>query len=309
MDILQRDILKVLAYFDMFHYPLTDSEIIQFLPGDARFAPVRGALVRLVEDQRIFLVGKFYSLNEDPEIAKNRVNGNKRANRELVTAYRISRFLFKFPFVRGVSISGSLSKDFSDEKSDIDYFIITTTGKLWIARTLLHLFKKLTFLVGTEHHYCMNYFVDEAALEIEEKNLFTAIETVTLLPLCGDGSQESFFDSNKWVYNFLPNCTFLPDGFYYADSGLRLKRTLENIMNNPVGVKADNILLKITSKRWQKKEKQHRLNMKGNRLGLICNKHCCKPNPVYFQNTILNKYHQKVAQLELGKAIELSGRG
>jgi hypothetical protein len=85
-----------------------------------------------------------------------------------------------------------LSKNFADERADIDYFVVTKANRLWIARTLMHLFKKLTFLVGKQHYFCMNYFVDEEALTIQEKNLFTAVEVATLIPVCGNGSMESF---------------------------------------------------------------------------------------------------------------------
>ncbi|MGH2644856.1 MAG: hypothetical protein ACRDE2_12965, partial [Chitinophagaceae bacterium] len=219
-------------------------------------------------------------------------------------AYTTSRFLFKFPFVRGISISGSLSKGFSDEKSDIDYFIITASGRLWIARTLLHLLKKLTYLYGAQHRYCMNYFVDEDNLEIEEKNLFTAIETVTLLPVCGDGAQENFFASNIWTKDYLPNCRIAADGLYVGRRMI-IKKIGEAFFNNRFGEWVDDILMKITYHRWVRKEQNHRLNIKGNRMGINCKKHCCKPNPVYFQKEILKKYRDKLKELHLTDIPEL----
>ena len=87
--------------------------------------------------------------------------------------------LFQFPFVRGVFISGSLSKRCAAEKEDVDYFIVTSANRLWIARTIMHLYKKLTYLRGRQDRYCMNYFIDEEALEIKEKNIFTAVEMIT----------------------------------------------------------------------------------------------------------------------------------
>ena len=47
-----------------------------------------------------------------------------------------------FPFVRAVGISGSLSKQYADENSDIDYFIITAANRLWIAKNLPAYFQK-----------------------------------------------------------------------------------------------------------------------------------------------------------------------
>jgi predicted nucleotidyltransferase len=117
----------------------------------------------------------------------------------------LAQLLIKFPYVRGIGISGSLSKNFADENSDIDLFIITKKNRLWIARTLMHLFKKLTFLVNKQHYYCMNYYIDEQQLEIVEKNIYTAIEVVTLIPLQGDGAFASFYSANAWTKDYLPN--------------------------------------------------------------------------------------------------------
>jgi len=40
--------------------------------------------------------------------------------------------------------------------------------------------KKLSFIIGQQHHLCMNYFIDEHYLRLDEKNLFTRIELSTL---------------------------------------------------------------------------------------------------------------------------------
>ncbi|TAN01833.1 MAG: hypothetical protein EPN39_01155 [Chitinophagaceae bacterium] len=287
-----------MAYFDMFNYPLSEREIRLFLPGDASGVAITRPLQQLVLKGRIFYIDKFYSLHDDPLLAKKRSIGNQRAETDLYAAYRISKFLFKFPFVRGISISGSLSKGFADRHSDIDYFIITAQGKLWIARTLLHLFKKLSYLYGAQHRYCMNYFLDEQALEIEEKNLFTAVETVTLLPMCGNGAQKEFFASNTWVQHYLPNCRFASDDSYYTGGSLKIKKGIEALFNNRIGDQLDSFFMKITAGRWDKKERKHELNTKGNRMGIICKKHCCKPNPAYFQVEILRKYHERISELK-----------
>ena len=294
----RNDILKVLAYFDMFHYPISEKEIILFLPNKSSRFSISDQLHQLTLDRIIFRFGDFYTLHNDLQLMHKRLAGNKRAAADLLTAYRISKFLYRFPFVRAVSISGSLSKNFSDPKSDIDYFIITSPGRLWIARTFLHLFKKLTFLSGVQHHYCMNYFIDEEALVIEEKNIFTAIETVTLLPICGNGTQENFFSANRWTDHFLPNCRIVLKENYYTGGKLRFKKMVESILNNRLGTWMDDQFMKITSRRWERKDRKCMVNMKGNRMGIICRKHCCKPNPAYFQNEILMQYERKIESLK-----------
>ena len=70
-----------------------------------------------------------------------------------------------------------------------------------IARTFLHLFKKLTFITGHEHYFCMNYLVDTNALKITHTNLYSAIETVTLLPVYNSTLVKEFMEENIFDYN------------------------------------------------------------------------------------------------------------
>ncbi|NJM79247.1 MAG: nucleotidyltransferase domain-containing protein [Flavobacterium sp.] len=109
-----------------------------------------------------------------------------------------------FPFIEGIAISGSLSKGYFDENSDVDYFIITKPNHLWTCRTFLVLFKKI-FLLNSKKYFCMNYFISSEHLEIEEKNIFTATEIATLIPLHGDKIFQDFFEKNNWYQNFIPN--------------------------------------------------------------------------------------------------------
>ena len=93
-----------------------------------------------------------------------------------------------------------------DEKSDLDFFIITAPKRLWIARTLLVMYKRF-FLFNSHKYFCVNYFVDEDHLEIEEKNLFTATELATVIPLYGQVHYTNLLKANPWLKRFFPNYT------------------------------------------------------------------------------------------------------
>jgi hypothetical protein len=142
-------ILKLLAYFDIFQYPLTKNEIRQFLVSKDTEEGLDKLLRGLVTRKTVFLHLGFYSLHNNPLLAHRRTAGNTRAEKMLPKAFTTGRFLFRFPFVRAIGISGSLSKNFADEKADIDFFIITKANRLWIARTIMHRFQKTYFHYGT----------------------------------------------------------------------------------------------------------------------------------------------------------------
>ncbi len=202
---IKKDILATLTYFDMFDYPLRKSEIFIFLGHCDDFHEYEFGLRDLLNESSIFKIGEFYSLHNDYTLAVRRYKGNEKANSMLRKADRAAFILSCFPFVKGIAVSGSLSKYFADEKTDIDFFIITTANRLWIARTILHIFKKITYLLNMQDLFCMNYFIDEAELGIIEKNIYTATEIATILPLCGCKIFDSFFKVNSWARSFFPN--------------------------------------------------------------------------------------------------------
>jgi hypothetical protein len=294
---LRPSILKVVAYFDLFSYPVSLEEIRFFLDREAPEPSLAAELDALVSERRLFRLGTFYSLHDDLSLADRRIKGNRRADELLLIAGKISRFLYQFPYVRGIGISGSLSKRYADENADIDYFIITHSNRLWIARTLMHLFKKWSFIRGRQHWYCMNYFIDEEALEIEEKNIFTATELITLLPACGNGGLVRFFDANSWVTSFLPHYNHRPSVIPPNPPAGFWKRTLERLLDGRTGDKLDDFFRRLTARRWNKKEQRGALNGKGQRMSLRTDKHCSRPNPGMLQRRILSHYNDKLKEL------------
>ena len=286
-------ILKTLVYFDIFDYPLSERDIKNFLEcyiSDEVFA---SAQLQLLLDKIIFRIDQFYSLQNNRQRAEERMQGNLRAQSLIVKATRIGAFLHKFPYVRAVAVSGSLSKNYADKKADIDFFIITKANRLWIARTILHLFKKFTFLVGKQNFFCMNYFVDEEALVIPEKNIYTAVEIVTLLPVAGTFTLNKFFDKNQWTKKWLP-CYEYKRNLKTAEKGSGFKKFTEWFFNGGTGEKLDRLLYKWTTRRWQKKEQQGRKNSKGRVMNLVTGKHFSKSNPETFQEKILTRYDNKI---------------
>ena len=289
-------ILRTLAYFDLFQYPLTEKEIHLFHGQPCRPAMINGAMQSLLADKLIFSLNEFYALHDDMALASRRRLGNQIAAEHMKIAYHAAKLLSRFPYVKGLAISGSLSKNYSTEKGDIDFFIITTANRLWIARTLMHLYKKLTFITGRQQWFCMNYYVDEAGLEIEEKNIYTAIEIATLLPMRGRMSIDKFIQANAWTKKYLPGYlreeTQSPEpqkGFFAS--------LIEKIFNGKMGEWLDNKLMRITDKRWQKKVERNKKNDKGFNIGMMVGKHFSKPNPVFFQDKILELYAEKINAL------------
>jgi predicted nucleotidyltransferase len=295
---LKNDIINTLVYFDIFNYPLKREEIFFFIGQRCSENNIDSALQLLATEGKVFRLGDFYSLQNDSGVAERRLQGNYRAIQQLSIASRISRVLFHFPYVRGVGISGSLSKNFADEKSDIDFFIITAPNRLWIARSMMHLFKKFTYLFGKQNWFCMNYYVDRIGLEIIEKNIYTATEMATILPFEGMFVFHDLYAANDWVQGFLPNYFHkIPQ-----EKGKRkmfLKAFIEKIFNTKFGDKLDDWLMNVTASRWQKKTRSQRLNKRGIVMGMDASKHCAKPDPRNFQQKVMDIYHKRTGEMRI----------
>jgi len=305
MTTTAQNILKTLGYFDLFQYPLTREEIYLFHAKDISVLVLNLELDVLVADKLVYKIDNFYSVHNNTALAERRRKGNLLAGSQLLTARRVAKFLSAFPYVKAVAVSGSLSKNFATEKTDIDFFVITAANRLWIARTCMHLYKKLTFISGKQNWFCMNYYVDEEAMEIKEKNIFTAVEIATLVPMQGKTSLDKFTASNNWINSFLPLHQPAPAPVPEIKPNI-FRRLVETVCNGMPGSYIDTQLMKITKKRWQRKTAQGRLNSRGVCMGMLVDRHFSKPDPRNFQQKVVEGYRAKVQELLRQKNITVS---
>jgi hypothetical protein len=293
--IIQQDILKALAYFDIFRYPLTADEITSFLPSSATVTEVEQQLVLLLKQGRIFGFDRLYMLQDDAALAERRRKGNRLALDEMKKAVKTARWLFRFPFVRSIAVSGSLSKNYADEHTDIDFFVITARGRLWLARTLLHVLYKLPRFSAKSRPFCLNYYIDDAVMEIEEKNIFTATEIITLLPLEGEAAFNQFKLANGWVKDYYPQHSSA--SLSIPNRSNPVKKLLEAMLRNRFGNWLEQRLMRATNRRWQQKMLRNTVNEKGVRISMKSGVHYAKPDPENFQQRVIGLYEERVREL------------
>lgn len=291
-------ILKVLVYFDIFHFPLTTEEIIRFMDTPINERQLEEQLAVLCKKHLVWNLDGYYSLRNDHSLISRRKEGYNKALPLLEKSGIIARRLTLFPFVRAVGVTGSISKYFADESADIDYIIITKTNRLWLARTFLHIYKKIPFLNNRNRFYCMNYFLDEDNLEIEEKNIYTATELITMIPVTGKEIMTEFYHANKWAFEYFPNNNSEISLAMQNKKDPLIKSLFEFFFNNKFGDWLDNYFFRITTNRWKLKEEQGRLNTKGEIMGLRTSKHCSKPNPEHFHDWFLSGYRDKLNEFK-----------
>jgi hypothetical protein len=149
-------------------------------------------------------LGYYFLRARGREVVQRRAGRERNANRLWKIARIPAQIIKRFPFVRGVFVSGDLSKNTAGPESDIDFFIVTAPGRLWIARTLLVLFKKV-FLFNNKKYFCLNSFISEDHLRLEEQNLFLATEIAHLKPLYNSKLLQRYLEENRWIRNYFPN--------------------------------------------------------------------------------------------------------
>jgi hypothetical protein len=219
------------------------------------------------------------------------------------TAKLFSKFISHFPYVRGVLLSGSISKGYMDEKADIDYFIITEPNRLWIARILLALFKKM-FLLNSYKFFCINYFISTTELEIEEKNIYTAIELATLIPMYGADVYNDFYEANQWIKTYVPNYPKRDVAKLPTFKKKVIQKVIESLLNRRFGDYVDD---KIMKKFIRFDEKRYgELDEDTFRLAFKTRRNISKHHPNFFQKRVLESLRKKLEQLELKHNIALS---
>jgi len=246
------ELLKILLYFDVFSYPLTKRELITYSGISTEDGVNADTAIEILQKKGLInQFGELYFVGTNRHNVFRRLNGNNRAAGRMRTARRFSRLISWFPFVRGVFISGSLSKGFAAKKDDIDYFIVTEPERLWLVRSLLTIFKKV-FLLNSYRNFCINYFVDSNHLFIKEHNRFTATETVFLVPMYNSAMHQSLLDQNSWVKEYYPNVMGNNNHDCYNNEPV-LKRLTEKLLSGPLTGKLDDYLYR-RSRTWIRRQ-------------------------------------------------------
>jgi len=291
---LARSFIRKLLYFDIFSHPLLAKEIFEYCDfPDVK--EMQGVMV-LKELQNHHLIGcesGFYFIGDDTSKAAHRIEYNELARQRMTDARKYSFIAASFPFVRAVFISGTLSKNVMKPDSDIDFFIITEPGKLWICRAFLTLYKKL--LLGNSHrNFCLNYFIDSNNLEIPDKNIFTATEVAFLLPMYNYSLYERFMEKNLWIRDEFPN--FKPRRDEITICPPAIKKVLEYIFDNRFGRFLDRLSFSVILSYWKRKFRD--MNEKSFSLNLRSQKDVSKHHPSGFQERVISQYSAKILAFE-----------
>ncbi len=300
---VQKSALKTIFYFDIFDYPLLATELYEYsYHAGLTYSNFQSLLNELVRQNMLTVSENFYHQPSPKNLAAIRKDLNARAAEFLPKAKRYTQLISKFPFVEAVFITGSLSKNCMPADGDVDYFIVTKPGRLWMCRLLLTAYKKI-FLLNSRKYFCVNYYLDSNSLRVPDSNIFTATEIVFAMPAYNHTLCKGFYDANEWTDNFYPNKPRV-SGFAETKQHYYLKNITEKMFSGSIGEKLDELSYRLFVWRWKRKFSWITGEMFN--VNLRSAKNTSKHHPLGFQFKVLKAYEDKIKSFEQKYGVDLS---
>jgi hypothetical protein len=299
----QESIIRVLLYFEVFRHPLKKDEIRAFLNHEMNTSQLEALLAELESNGLVKRHDIYYFVDLEPCDIDRRVQGEERFQKAIKTAGRYCTLIANFPFVRCVCLSGSISKGVAYPQSDIDYFIITSPNRLWVSKFLLVLFKK-TVLLNFHKNFCINYYIDDQHLALEEKNLFTATELATVIPRYGYDQYNKLIQQNPWIYDYFPNFQIRSNDKIVKGVMRWPKGLMEFVLDNRLGDFINSWFMKLV---WRKYNRGHEHPFTPEELELMFKSkpHVSKVHHSNNQKRLLRKLEQKITAFEKRNHIKI----
>jgi len=205
---LANSIYSTVVFFDAQDLPLTLLEIKSNLlkSENGSLSEIESTLQTELQDDVEHQSG-LYFLRGRRNLVENRQSRYQVSLLRFIRARRMLKPLRFFPYLRAVAISGSLAIGNSQDSSDIDLFIVTKNNRIWLSRFLVSVYFQI--LAARRHgdkirnRFCLNHYVTEDSVITEDRNLYTAAEYASLLPVLGLPAVEKFWQKNPWIRGYL----------------------------------------------------------------------------------------------------------
>lgn len=207
VNLIEEAVVRTVVYADVFNFPMTSREIAHFLIADSPYSLSQIESTLHNSDALRFLIESaegYWFCRGRGEIVEIR-RAHERASAQLWSqAVRCGGWLSYLPFVRMVALTGALAmRNAAHASDDIDYLLITASGRVWTARLFAVILVRLAKLRGIT--ICPNYVLSEQALVQSRQTLYIAHEVAQMIPLHGRALYEKMRDANKWVCQQMPN--------------------------------------------------------------------------------------------------------
>ena len=287
---LKKEILKTIIWFDLFSHPLSSWELFRFLSIKIDFNDFLAALSSLSAESSIKNIYSFWCLAGRENIIEERFKCFNYFKHKIKRAKRFTKIISFFPFIRGVFIGNIIGDHNLRMGSDIDFFIITKNGKIWITRFFCTFIAKFLGLRPNkktkENKICLSFYIDESNLNLE-KYLYSKNDKYFIYWLANlepiffkKDILNKFWFNNIWLNKYLPNFLINYDSF-------QGNKESQNIKINIIEKIFKKIQLNIMPKKLKEQSSE--------KMGVILEDHIIKLILNDKRSSFINKFN-KISQ-------------
>lgn len=316
---LVQSILKTLAYFDIADTPLTQEELYAYLwlPPPCSYEAFTKCLSWVVQNKKIEQYFGYYFLLNRKELVERRRERLVTSELLLKKAFRGIRLIRQLPFLRAIFICNSIAAETATEKSDIDFFIVTTANRVWFVRFFSNI---ILYLAGIRRHgkkiaarICLSFYIDEehvniADQRIGEDDIHFVYWLKQMIPVYDpEDVYIKFKEANAWTNHFLPYIDRAENFFkptptsrFIPNVSDRKKnfvtRGLERILQGKLGQYVENFLRNIQQFKMKRSGKPYEHNV---HRGVFVSEHIIKLHEEDSRNWYREQWLIKTKKLDL----------
>ena len=221
---LSESIIKTFVFFDIFDRPLTAFEAHKWLWSEAAKLEDLQATLN-TPNPKIEAKNGFFFLSGRKKIVEDGSQRQIWNDKKIVRARWAAKILSAAPFIKLIAVCNTLSFGAASPQSDVDFFIVAQSGRLWMARfcsvLILSLFGLRRHGKKVANRICLSFFLADDNLNLESvalknpSDIYLVYWIAKLVPLVNrNQTLEKFWQANSWTKQYLPNFQFenqLPD--------------------------------------------------------------------------------------------------
>jgi len=240
IQLLKEAIVKTVAYFDMFDFPLTGYEIWQYLSVKCELKEIMAVLKEVYQFNPLnpplpsdadALAGRqggqieskngFYYLSGREDIIRERMKRYNYSDKKLKLAIRLSIIFKLIPWIKLIAVGNVIGEHNLRHEGDIDLFVITAAKRIWLSRFFCNAITKILGLRPSpnkiRNKICLSFFISDDNLDLNYLRLSSGGEQkkddsyftywlVGLMPIYNpDQTYQKFISANPWLVEQLPN--------------------------------------------------------------------------------------------------------
>ena len=200
----EQAIARSVRVASLFDYPQTLAQLRQTLVESTQTATEvmhtyeRSSTLRATVDYR---EGFFFPQGRHDLVGERR-RREARSRMFLSRHRRLLRAICALPYVDMVALSGSIAHMNLEGGGDLDLFIITRGHHVWSVTVAVVVLAKL---MRRRKTLCVNFVIDNQALQVAPADLFAASQIIHLKPIVGDATYRRFLAANAFVSSFYLN--------------------------------------------------------------------------------------------------------